>query len=297
LILVSGATGKVGSELVRLLAAGGERVRALVRDPAAATSLLMPGVELARGDLEEPETLDAAMAGVDKAFLLPPGTMRQVKQEAQFIDAALRARLHQVVKLSLLSADPKSPGPIPQWHGMAERRLEQSGLPYTHLRPNFYMQNLLWFARSIRSKDAFFLPLKDARAALVDARDVAAAAVAALTTPGHEGRTYTLTGPGSLSFADVAEILSRATGRTISYVDIDPGEFKKLIIRQWNVIEPYADAAVSIWRGMSAGGYQAVSDDYVRLTGRAPRRLAAFVEENIEAFVPHARPRRARKFA
>jgi uncharacterized protein YbjT (DUF2867 family) len=180
---------------------------------------------------------------------------------------------------------------------MAERRLEQSGLAFTHLRPNFYMQNLLWFARSIRAKDAFFLPLKDARAALVDARDVAAAAATVLTTPGHAGRTYALTGPESLSFGDVAEILSQATGRTIGYVDIEPAEFKKLIIRQWNVIEPYADAAVSIWRGMSAGGYQAVDGGIADLLGRPPRRLAGFVGENVDAFLPQARPRGARKFA
>jgi uncharacterized protein YbjT (DUF2867 family) len=297
LILVSGSTGKVGSELVHLLSQAGERVRALVRDPARATSLILPGVELVRGDLEDPETLDAAMHGIEKAFLLPPGTMRQVKQEAQFIDAASRAKLRHVVKLSLLSADPKSPGPIPQWHGMAERRLEQSGLAFTHLRPNFYMQNLLWFARSIRAKDAFFLPLKDARAALIDVRDVAAAAAAVLTTPGHEGRTYAITGPESLSFGDVAAILSEATGRPISYVDIEPAEFKKLIIRQWNVIEPYADAAVSIWRGMSAGGYQAVEGDLVRLLGRPARRLAGFVAENLDAFLTQARPRGARKSA
>jgi uncharacterized protein YbjT (DUF2867 family) len=288
LILVSGATGKVGGELVRALSAAGAAVRAVARDPATATPLIGPGVEIVRGDYEHPESLDEAMRGVEKAFLVPPASMRQVKQESNFIDAAKRAGIGHVVKLSLLTADPKSPGPFPQWHGMAERRLEGSGVRFTHLRPNFYMQNLFWFARAIRDVDMFSLPLRDARAALVDLRDVAAAAAAVLLGEGHEGRTYVLTGPQALNFYEVGKLLSEITGRPIGYKPITPEEFKATILKHWNMIEPLADATVSIWRGMSSGSYAGVSPDLGTLLGRPPRSLADFLRDHLALFLPGA---------
>jgi uncharacterized protein YbjT (DUF2867 family) len=298
-ILVSGATGKVGRHLVRALSAGGAKVRAMTRDPGSATHLVAPGVEIVRGDLEDPAALDEALRGVGKAFLLPPASMRQVKLEANFIDAAKRAGIRHLVKLSLLSADPKSPGPIPQWHGMAEKRLEASGIPFTHLRPNFYMQNLLWFARPIREIDTFCLPLRDARSALVDQRDVAEAAAAVLLGDGHEGRTYVLSGPRSLDFMEVAEELSQGLGRRILYKPITPEEFKAIILKHWQMLEPYADATVSIWRGMSAGSYAPVTAELAGILGRAPRQLGDFVRDYAEMFMPgKASPRvRRRKTA
>jgi uncharacterized protein YbjT (DUF2867 family) len=288
LILVSGATGRVGSNLVRVLSGAGIQVRAMVRDPATAMQLVAPGVEIVRGDFEDEESLDAAMRGIDKAFLLPPGTMRQVKQEANFIDAAKRAKLGHVVKLSLIKADPKSPGPIPQWHGMAEKRLEASGLKFTHLRPNFHMQNMFWFARPIREIDTFCLPMAEAKTALVDARDIADAAGEVLLGSGHEGKTYLLTGPQAMDCYEVAETLSTVMARRITYKPIAPEEFKTIVLRHWNLIEPYADAIVSIWRGMAGGGYDQVSDDFERLTGRKPRSFAEFLRDHAEIFAPSA---------
>jgi uncharacterized protein YbjT (DUF2867 family) len=296
-ILVSGATGRVGQNLVRALAAGGADVRAIARDPDTARRALGPGIEIVQADLEEPESLAGAMRDVDKAFLLPPACMRQVKLESNFIDAAQRAGIRHVVKLSIVSADPKSPGPIPQWHGMAEKRLEMSGVPFTHLRPNFYMQNLLWFAHPIREIDTFCLPLGDARTALVDVRDVADAAAAVLLGEGHEGRTYTLTGPQSLDFAAVAEALSEAVGRAIAYKAITAQEFKAIILKHWNMLEAYADATVSVWRGISAGSYAAPTGDVATILGREPRVFAKFAREHADVFMPAKASPRRRKSA
>jgi uncharacterized protein YbjT (DUF2867 family) len=298
LILVSGATGRVGGNLVRVLSSAGAQVRVIVRDLAAATRLIAPGVEIVRGDFEDEATLDAAMEGVDKAFLLPPGTMRQVKQEANFIDAAKRAKLRHVVKLSLIKADPKSPGPIPQWHGMAEKRLEASGVKFTHLRPNFYMQNMFWFSRPIREIDTFCLPMGDAKIAPVDVRDIASTAAEVLLGTGHEGRTYLLTGPETMDCWELAEQFSLATGRRITYKPIAPEEFKSLVLKHWNLIEPYADAIVSIWRGMAGGGYDQLSGDVEHVTHRKPGSFADFLRDHAEIFAPtsstgnHARQKR-----
>jgi uncharacterized protein YbjT (DUF2867 family) len=288
----------VGSNLVQVLSRAGVQVRVMVRDPAAATRLIAPGVEIVRGDFEDEEALDAAMRGVDKAFLLPPGTMRQVKQEANFIDAAKRAKLRHVVKLSLIKADPKSPGPIPQWHGMAEKRLEASGVKFTHLRPNFYMQNMFWFSRPIREIDTFCLPMGDAKIAPIDVRDIAATAAEVLLGSGHEGQTYLLTGPAAMDCWEMAEQFSLATGRTITYKPIAPEEFKSIVLKHWNLIEPYADAIVSIWRGMAGGGYDQLSLDVERVTGTKPRSFADFLRDHAEIFTPasstgsHARAKR-----
>jgi uncharacterized protein YbjT (DUF2867 family) len=295
LILVSGATGSLGRLVVRELAAAGAAVRAMVRDAASATDLAAPGVEVVQGDLEDPDSLDAALRGVEKAFLAAPASMRQVKQEATFIDAVQRAGTGHVVKLSLISADPKSPGPIPQWHGMAEKRLESSGVRFTHLRPNFRMQTMLRFAAPIRQIDTFCLPLGGARVALVDMRDVASATASVLLGAGHEGRTYVLTGPDSLTFDEVAAQLSTALGRPIAYQPITPEEFKAVILRHWKTIEPYADATVSIWRGASSGTYAPVTPDLAALIGRPPRSFAEFARDHAEFFAaakPAARARR-----
>jgi uncharacterized protein YbjT (DUF2867 family) len=295
LILVSGATGSLGRLVVRELAAAGASVRAMVRDPAAATGLAAPGVEIVQGDLEDPDSLDAALRGVDTAFLFPPATMRQVKQEANFIDAVQRAGTGRVVKLSLISADPKSPGPIPQWHGMAEKRLESSGVRYTHLRPTFYMQTMLCFAAPIRQIDTFCLPLHCARVALVDIRDVASATASVLLGDGHDGRTYVLTGSESLDFSEVAAQLSATVGRPIAYKPITPEEFKAIILKHWKMIEPYADATVSIWRGVGSGSYAPVRSDLATLIGRKPRSFAEFAQDHAELFARAKAPPRARK--
>jgi uncharacterized protein YbjT (DUF2867 family) len=295
LILVSGATGSLGRRVVRELSAAGAAVRAMVRDPASATDLVAPGVEVVQGDFDDPDTLDAALRGVEKAFLSAPASMRQVKHEATFIDAVQRAGTGHVVKLSLISADPKSPGPIPQWHGMAEKRLESSGVRFTHLRPNFYMQTMLRFAAPIRQIDTFCLPLSCARVALVDMRDVASATAAALLGAGHEGRTYVLTGPESLNFDEVAAEVSTTVGRPIAYQPITPEEFKAIILKHWNTIEPYADATVSIWRSASSGTYAPVDGDLAALIGRKPRSFAEFVRDHAEVFVPAKPSPRARR--
>ena len=283
-ILVTGATGRVGRPLVAELARRGLPVRALVRDAVRAAAVLPAGVELFQGDLSAPETLDAAFGGVDRAFLLPANTLHQFKHEANFIDAAKRAGIKHLVKLSIVGADSKSPGPIAQWHGMAERRIEGHGLPHTYIRPNFCMQNLLWFAEEIRRSGSFRAPVGDARAAMVDARDVAAATAEILASGnGHLGRSYTLTGAQAISFAEVADSLSAAVGRKVEYVDVPCGTFKDIMVGE-GTPAPYADAIVSLWRTLGFGRHEPVTDDIATILKRPPIGFDAFARDHAAAF-------------
>jgi len=184
MILVTGATGHVGSELVRLLAEQGVPARALVHSPDKAAPIQHLGLETALGDYEQPDTLDAAMKGCDQLFLLSPPTPRQPQQEQHVIDAARRAGLDHVVKQSVPWAGPDAPVVFSRWHGQVEQHLAQSGLAYTLLRPSSFMQNFLMSAQQVADQGSLYGMFGEGRVAFIDARDIAAAAAELLTNLG-----------------------------------------------------------------------------------------------------------------
>src|SRR5918999_147769 len=210
MILVTGATGHVGSELVRLLAEQGAPARALVHSPDKAAPIQRLGLETALGDYEQPDTLDVAMKGCDQLFLLSPPPPRQPQQEQHVIDAARRAGVGHVVKQSVPWASADAPVVFSRWHGQIEQHLAQSGLAYTLLRPSSFMQNFLMSAPQVADQGALYGMFGEGRVAFIDARDIAAVAAELLTSPGHQGASYTLTGPEALSAAEVAERLAAA---------------------------------------------------------------------------------------
>jgi len=275
MILVIGATGTVGSEVVRQLVATGERPRALVRDPATAHQRLGDQVEQVVGDLDRPETIAAALAGVDRVFLLTTQSSRQPEWERAVIGAAARTGVGQLVKLSVFRANEQSPLQVARQHGQAERVLAQSGLAATILRPVFFMQNLLAMVHD----GAIATAAGDGRVAMVDARDIAAVAVATLTGVGHAGKTYTLTGPQALTFYQVASVLSRQTGRPLRHVRVPPDKVR-VALQGRGVAVWYADDMAKL-HSMLAVGYEAVvTDDIHRVTGRPPRTLAQFAGDH-----------------
>src|SRR5215217_3104110 len=225
MILVIGATGTIGSEVVGQLLAADERPRAFVRDPGKARRLLGERVEQGVGDLDRPETIEAALAGVDRLFLLTTQSDRQPDWERSVIGAAAGAGVAHLVKLTVFRADERSPLRFARQHRQAERALERSGLASTIVRPVFLMQNLLGMVRG----GAIPTAAGDGRLAMVDARDVAAVAVAALTSRGCDGKTHTLTGPEAVSFDEVAEILSRQTGMSLRHVRVAPGDVRNAL--------------------------------------------------------------------
>ena len=284
MVLVTGATGTIGSEVFRRLAAAGERPRALVRDPQIARARLGNAVEHVVGDLDRPETLEAALAGVDRVFLLTRQTSRQPQQERNVIDAAARSGVRQLVKLSVFRADERSPLRIARQHRQAERALERSGLTYTIVRPVFLMQNLLGMVRG----GAIHTAAADGRLAMVDARDAAAVAVAALTSRGCDGKTHTLTGPEAVSFDEVAEILSRQTGMPIRHVRVAPDAVRTALERTG--MDGWFAEDMAKLHGMLGAGYEhLVTDDVRTVTGTAPCTLAEFATDFAQQFTNNTR--------
>src|SRR5262245_16170931 len=207
MILVTGATGNNGQELVRQLTALGQKGSALVRNPAKAGNLKGPNVELAAGDFDQPATLDAALQGVDKAFLLTPVAERCVEWQNAFIQAAQRAKVKHLVKFSGMGARPGINVELLRMHGETDDRLRNSGVPFTILQPNSFHQNILSSAGTIKAQGMFYWPMKNAQQSTVDIRDINAVAAKVFTTSGHEGKTYVITGPEALTFQQAAEKL------------------------------------------------------------------------------------------
>jgi uncharacterized protein YbjT (DUF2867 family) len=282
-ILVTGATGHVGSELVRLLAEQGAPARALVHEPDKAASIQRLGLEVAVGDFEQPDTLEAAVAGCDHLYLVSPPSPRQPQQERNVIDAAKRAGVSHVVKQTVLGADPDAPIAFGRWHGQIEQYLDQSGLAHTLVRPHSFMQNFLLSAQPVAEQGVLYGMTGAGRTSYSDTRDIAAVAAQALTSPGHQGQRYTVTGPEALSAVEVAERLSAAIGRPVRYVDLPAAAFAQALagagMPGWLV-----DAVVEGNTVLAAGDQEEVSDEVARVTGRPPRTFDQFAAEHRAVF-------------
>ena len=282
MILVTGATGKVGCEVVRRLAATNASVRALVRDPARSSHIRLPGVEIAVGDLRNPDTLTPALQGVDRVFLLSPPDSDQVELQGNLIAAAQRAGVRHIVKVSV-AGGPDSGTQIGRWHWATEKQIEASGLGFTFLRPNFYMQQLLMFAPAIAATGVLSLPMGAGEVSLVDTRDVAAVAACALTEDGHDHKIYDLTGPEAMSFEAVAEALTHATGKTVSYVHVPPEYARKQLLGSG--LAPWLADDMLILCASFRDGYGAPVSSSVRdVTHQPPRTFGQFASDYAPAF-------------
>lgn len=284
MILLTGGTGTTGSEIVReLAAAGAKRVRALVRNAGRAAFIREAGFEVVEGDFDRPETLEAALAGVERALLLTPPDPRTFEHQRVFVEAAKRAGTRHVVKFSAVGADAGAPGGFARWHGQAEELLKDSGLAWTMLQPNTFMQNLLGQARAIADEGVIYQPVGDARAAFVDARDIAAVAARVLVGEGHEGKTYVVTGPEALSYGEVAEKLTAATGRPVRYVSVTPEQFRAGALAA-GLPEWLADALGLLNENFAAGKWSQVTNVVREVGGREPTTFDRFARDHAGAF-------------
>ena len=290
-ILVTGATGNIGSGLVPSLIAKGASVRALVRDGSKAQGLRDAGVEVVIGDLDRPETLDAAFRGVDRVFLLTPPNPNQVTQAHNGIAAAKRAGSPSVVRLSAEALDPvaDSPARVTRQHAEIDAELKTSGLAYTILRPHFFMQNTLMAAGSVALEGVVYMAMKDGKIGMIDVRDVVDVAAKLLTEDGHEGKPYRLTGPASISFHDVAAGLSKALGREVKYVDVPPEAGREAMVGM-GLPEWIADALTEYSRAFSEGLGDFTTNDVEEITGHPARSYETFARDFAEAFAPAAVP-------
>jgi uncharacterized protein YbjT (DUF2867 family) len=283
MILVIGATSKIGSELIELLSQHGQDVRALVR---AAEGPMAEGVVSVVGDLADPESLVGAMRGAEKLFLLSSPHRDAIQWHRNAIDAAAAAGVRLVVRSSIIGADADSDAEFVSAHVISDRYLEDSGLDYVVLRPNLFQQNIPESTiPTIDGDGNFYLNAGDARISMTDTRDVAAVASVVLTQPGHAGAHYDVTGPEALSYADVAERLSAVMGRPIAYVDV-PDEAARQALLGFGLDDWFAGALVGLYqdyRRSGPSGYASrVTDTVERITGQPPRSLDRLLSETLK---------------
>ena len=272
MILVTGATGNIGRELVTQLAQTGQPFSVMVRNAAKAQQMFgqIPNIKIVEGDISKTTTLPAALDGIDKVFLLTPSDYRQVDQQGNVIEAAKAAGVKHIVKLSVVGAAHDAPAQLMRWHAQCERLLEESGVAWTHLRPHVFYQYWLQLVFPINMTGGFYASLAaDVPLPAIDIRDIATVAVRCLTEPGHEGKIYRLTGPEALTNVQVAEKIGKVMGRPVSYSYMPP-EQTKAGMMQLGMAPWFVDFVVGMDEAYSTGNYSEVTHDFYRLTGRQP---------------------------
>src|SRR2546429_7224282 len=285
MILITGASGTVGSEVLTQALSVGLKIRAPFQsaDKAAKAPAGIEGVIM---DYAQPETIRPALHGVEKIFLVGPPVRDLPVMEANFIKEVRAAGRKHIIKLSALGGRESM---FPSGHRDSEENIAASGLAYTFLRPNGFMQNLVNYnAATIGSQNAFYGCQGNGAVSVIDIRDIAAVAVIVLAATGHEGKSYALTGGEALTNGQIAEKISRVAGRKINYVDLPPAEFKKAIL-SGGMPEWSADALVDLQRLYREGKASLVTDDVERLTGRKPITFDQFARDYAFAFQTEAK--------
>src|SRR6516165_177905 len=284
MILITGATGTNGVEIVKLLSRSRLPCRALVRNAQKAAVLVaLPGVEIALGDLARPESLVPVLEDVDKALLCSSIGPDLVELQRNFVLAAKASGIRHVVKFSGMDADVHSEWRFLRWHGEAEKELEDSGLAFTHLQPNQFMQVYLRFQPTIASEGKFYAASRDSAVSPVDVRDIAAVAVAVLTGSGHEGKTYVITGPEALSYTEIADKLSTAIGKKVTYVDV-PLETAKKALLDSGMPEWFAEGQSEQFRVRRQGHQSAITSVVAELARKQPISFDEFAREYAPCF-------------
>jgi len=260
------------------------------RNPEKARALPgFAGVSVIAGDPAEPQSLLAAFAGVERAFLILPGGPTWNISERNVIDAARQAGVKHVVKLSVLGVDPNAPSMCLTYHLQGEQYLAESGIPFTVLRPGSFMQNFsVFYSSTIRSDGVFYQCTGDAPLSLIDTRDIAEVAATVLTAPieKYQGKIYELTGPEAITYTQAAQKLSTATGRTVRYQDLPPEVFEQALKAQ--LPEWAAGEFVNIYgRGPYRKGIGGrVSSAVEEILGRRARSFDEFARDYAAAFQP-----------
>ncbi|HEX8511055.1 MAG TPA: SDR family oxidoreductase, partial [Propionibacteriaceae bacterium] len=278
-ICVIGGSGLVGSLLLPRLAEHDVAVRAVARSASGRAAFSEQGFEGIDGDLDAPETLERAMVGCERLFLLSPPHPAQVTREAAAIDAARRAGVRHVVALSVMGADSTAPVAFVRWHGDIDRHLMQSGLDYTILRPAGFMPVHLWPVQTVKSQGRWFGMTGDGAAGFVDVQDVASVAAEVLTASGHEGAIYELTGPAAISMPEAAQTLGDVIGRPVQYVDLAEEEFLASMVSS-GVPSFIADAITGFYQAVRAGHAATVSNSVQEVTGRSAHSYRDFATAN-----------------
>lgn len=276
MILVTGATGTIGSSTVKALKARGARFKVGTRSP---DKLKGQGVEAVLFDWEKPETFGPALQGVEKVFILTPVSDKQTEYTQALVDAAKKAGVKHIVKLSVMGADQEPGIALGRLHRSSEKAIEKSGIAWTMLRPTFFMENFINFYGADPKKDStVYAAHGDGKAVWVDGRDVGEVAAAVLTSKGHEGKVYDLTGPEALGDAEVVSILGQALGRKYSYVAVPDEAARKAMtdmqMPAW-LVEGFMELNMLIKNNWVATPATGVKD----VLGRPPRSFKEYAKD------------------
>src|ERR671932_886208 len=288
-ILVTGATGTVGSEVVKqLLSAKGQKeedmiIKAAARSANDSTSR-NSGLQAVELDFNKPDTLSAALRGVDKLFLLTPFQSNMVDLTSNLVNEAKNAGVKYIIKQSVLGADAEQAITPSRLHRQAEKIIEESGIPFTFLRPNFFMQNFVTFySHFIKTQGAFYVPAGDAKASFVDVRDIAAVAVQVLNgnkngESKHIRKAYDITGGEAISYGQAAEILSKEIGKKVNYVNISDEDTRKgmkdMGADDWTI-----NSMIELFGTTRAGYLSEVSPAVEQITGNKPITFSKFARD------------------
>ena len=279
MILITGATGKTGSATAKSLGEKGETFRALIRNEEKKEGLESLGGEVVIGSIENTEVVNQSMQGVKTVLVLLPNSESQLALEKQLVDSAKQAGVERIVKMSSIEATPDATSPIPKLHLESEEYIKQSGLAWTMIKPNFYMQNLLASAGTIKDQGKIFLPMGEGKTGMIDTTDVGKVIAKVLSEDGHESMNHEITGPEILSFYEVAEIFSKALGKQVDYVDVPMDAYKEtlgqFLTNQWHL-----DAVIDLFKGIAEGGIEDKTNTFNELTGETPKSLSQFLAEN-----------------
>jgi uncharacterized protein YbjT (DUF2867 family) len=286
IILVTGATGLSGREIVRKLSAKGVTVRVLVRNIERAKSLsfdTLPNVKIYEGDMNKSETLAPALRGADKAMLISSSNAEMEIVQCNFIEAAKKFNLNHIVKLSGIIADINSPFRYARMHGEIERKLENSGISFTHVRAGEFMQSYFRQVPFILKQYSLLIPMENQRIASIDVSDVAEVAVRILTGSGHKGNVYPITGKDALTMDEVAEKFSTVLGRKIKYISITPEEAKRARLVA-GMSQYTVDALDELFAERRKGKESKVYNTIQTVFGLRPTTFEEFIIRNLQVF-------------
>jgi uncharacterized protein YbjT (DUF2867 family) len=281
-IFVSGATGNTGRLTVQALLAKGAKVVAGVHSPGKADPLKQLGAEVRPFDLSDVDGMTAAMRGADGLYLVTPVSQHTEALTDSMIKSAKAAGVGRVVKLSGLDVD-KGDFAFAQWHLAAEDVIRASGLDWTFLRPNSFIQNFYGALPTIKAQGVYYNTYATAPVSFVDARDIGDVAATAFTSDDHNGKIYNLTGPESLTRDDVVALFSEAAGKSVQSVDVGGSQLIETFLG-FGMPQTEAAATAELLGYTATGRASRISPDVETLLGRAPRSLAQWTQENAQAF-------------
>lgn len=285
MICVTGAGGTVGRELIRELESARTPFRAAYFSKNKAEAAREKGIDAVLMDYSRPETLRAAFQGGDKLFLLGPNALNQTQLELNAVDAAKAVGVGHIVKQSVMGADEEAYS-LALAHRPVEKAIESSGMAWTFLRPNSFMQNVVTFmGETIKAESAFYSASGEARISHVDVRDIAAVAMKTLTESTHAGKAYTLTGPEALTYDELANKLSKVLGRPIRHINLAPSDLKGGMLAE-GMPEELADRMLDLERFFRENQASRITNDVKRVTGCDPRRFEQYARECVSSLQP-----------